>query len=124
MPEISRFYGIIIRMFFNDHLPPHFHASYPDYSAQIDIRTGDIINGELPRRALRLVQDWTELHRPELIKNYNESQKEGAIQIDAANISFLRNFGTYDKHSCYQYCASTRLVKSHRDEILVGDIYP
>lgn len=79
MPEISRFYGIIIRMFFNDHLPPYFHASYSNYSAQIDIRTGDIINGELPRRALRLVQDWTELHRPELIINYTESQKEGGI---------------------------------------------
>ena len=78
MPEISRFYGII-GMFFNDHLPPHFYASYSDYNAQINIQTGDIINGELPRRALRLVQDWTDLHREELIRNYYESQKESGI---------------------------------------------
>jgi hypothetical protein len=48
MPEISRFYGIIIRMFFNDHLPPHFHAAYSEYNAQINITTGEIVNGELP----------------------------------------------------------------------------
>lgn len=79
MPEVSRFYGIIIRMFFNDHLPPHFHANYSDYSAQINIISGEIMNGELPGRALRLVQDWTELHRNELLKNYIESQKEGGV---------------------------------------------
>jgi hypothetical protein len=79
MPEISRFYGIIIRMFFNDHSPPHFHASYSEYTAQINIDSGNIINGELPKRALRLVQEWTELHRDELVKNYYESQKEGGI---------------------------------------------
>ena len=79
MPEISRFYGIIVRMFFNDHLPPHFHASYSEFTAQISIETGEIINGELPRRAIRLVQDWTELHRNELMKNYFESQKEGGV---------------------------------------------
>ncbi len=79
MPEVSRFYGIIIRMFFNDHLPPHFHATYSEHSAQININTGEIMNGSLPSRALRLVQDWTELHRAELVKNYVESQKQGGI---------------------------------------------
>jgi hypothetical protein len=67
VPEISRFYGIIIRMFFNGHSPPHFHA------------TGNVMNGELPARAHKLVQEWVELHRVELVKNYYESQKEGGI---------------------------------------------
>jgi hypothetical protein len=79
VPEISRFYGIIIRMFFNDHNPPHFHATYSEYSAQINIDTGDVINGELPARAHKLVREWVELHRVELVKNYYESQKEGGI---------------------------------------------
>lgn len=79
MLGVSRFYGIIIRMFYNDHLPTHFHALCGDSNAQISIESGEIINANLPRRALRLVQDWTELHRQELIKNYNESQKDGGI---------------------------------------------
>ena len=79
MPEISRFYGIIIKMFFFDHLPPHFHAEYGEYKAQIAIRSGEIIKGELPRHALRLVQDWAELHLQELEENYNASQQSGGI---------------------------------------------
>ena len=55
MPEISRFYGIIIRMFFLDHLPPHFHAEYAEYKAQVSIESGEVIKGELPRHALRLI---------------------------------------------------------------------
>lgn len=66
-------------MFFNDHLPPHFHALYGNFSAQISISTGEIINGELPKRAIKLVQDWTELNREELMENYFESQKEGGV---------------------------------------------
>jgi Domain of unknown function (DUF4160) len=79
VPEVSRFYGIIIRMFFNDHAPPHFHAVYGNYSAQINISTGQIMNGELPSRAMKLVEDWTELHRNELLENYRESQKQGGV---------------------------------------------
>ena len=70
MPEISRFYGIIIRMYAGDHPPPHFHAEYGEEAAQIDIRTGSIIAGSLPRRALRLAQDWAELHRQQLLDNF------------------------------------------------------
>jgi hypothetical protein len=58
MPTISRFYGILIRMFFNDHGPPHFHARYGEFEATIDIGTLAIIEGQLPRRALNLVQEW------------------------------------------------------------------
>lgn len=79
MPEISKFYGIVIKMFFLDHLPPHFHAEYAEYKAQVAIETGEIIKGELPRHALRLVQDWAEIHKAELLENYHESQKSGGI---------------------------------------------
>jgi len=70
MPSISSFYGIIIRMFFNEHAPPHFHAQYAEYKACIDIQALTLIEGELPRRALNLVLDWAELHQAELMRNW------------------------------------------------------
>ncbi|PWU08210.1 MAG: hypothetical protein C5B50_30130 [Verrucomicrobia bacterium] len=76
MPEISRFYGIIIRMYAGDHPPPHFHAEYGSDGAQFDIQTGSILEGTLPGRALRLVQDWAELHRQELMDNFNGLQSD------------------------------------------------
>jgi hypothetical protein len=79
VPEISRFYGIIIKMFFYDHLPPHFHAEYGEFRAKFAIETGEMIEGKLPRRAIRLVQDWAELHRTELNDNYVQSQAQGGI---------------------------------------------
>ena len=60
MPTISMFYGIVIRMFFDEHAPPHFHAQYGEFKASIDIRSLSLIEGELPRRALVLVLDWAE----------------------------------------------------------------
>jgi len=74
MPEISRFYGIIIRMFYNDHNPPHFHAIYQDYEALIDISTFDIIKGELPKRALALVLEWAHAHKKELLDNWGKAR--------------------------------------------------
>ena len=65
MPIISRFFGIIIRMFFNEHAPPHFHAEYGEYRATVDIRSLTVIDGKLPRRATELVLDWAELHQGE-----------------------------------------------------------
>lgn len=56
MPAISTFYGILIRMFFHDHPPPHFHARYGEFEATIDIATLDILEGSLPNRALNLVR--------------------------------------------------------------------
>lgn len=76
MPELSRFYGIIISMYAKDHLPPHFHARYGEAVGLIEIRTGEMLEGTLPRRALRLVQDWVELHKNELLENWEESQKD------------------------------------------------
>jgi Domain of unknown function (DUF4160) len=62
MPEICRFYGIIIRMFWADHPPPHFHAIYGEYEAVINIMTAEIIQGQLPLRAHSLVAEWINLH--------------------------------------------------------------
>lgn len=70
MPEISRFFGIIIRMYFDDHPPPHFHAIYGDEEAQISIEPVAVLNGRLPRRALSMVFEWTALHQQELMKNW------------------------------------------------------
>ena len=75
MPELSRFYGIIIYMFVKDHPPPHFHVKYNEFKALINISDGEIIKGLLPRRALRLVQDWAELHQDELMENWIEASK-------------------------------------------------
>jgi len=60
MPEISRFFGIIVYMYFKDHLPPHFHAEYNGQEAQFSIETGNIIVGDLPRKQTRLIQAWVE----------------------------------------------------------------
>ena len=75
MPEISRFYGIIIRMFFNDRNPPHFHIEYQGYEAVINIKDGTV-DGKIPRRALRLVFEWLDIHKDELLKNWELSQTE------------------------------------------------
>jgi len=72
MPEISRFFGIVIVMIYGDHDPPHFHVRYSGYEAKIEIESGEIVKGELPRRALRLIQDWIELHKKELLDNFAE----------------------------------------------------
>lgn len=58
MPEISRFYGIVIQMFYNDQLPPHFHATYGSYRILVDIKRICVIKGEMPRKGLNLVLDW------------------------------------------------------------------
>ena len=74
MPEICRFYGIVIKVFFNDHSPPHFHAQYAGYEALIDIRTRAVISGNLPDRALGLVGEWVVLHRDELLSLWEKAQ--------------------------------------------------
>lgn len=76
MPVISMFYGIIIRMYFLDdkqHNLPHIHAKYAEYEASINIIDGNIIVGEIPKKQLRLVQAWIELHRDELMADWELS---------------------------------------------------
>lgn len=70
MPEISRFLGIIIAMYYNDHGPPHFHAKYSGHEALIAIGTGEILAGWLPPRALGLVEEWRELHKRDLLADW------------------------------------------------------
>ena len=75
MPRISAFYGIVIAMYFDDHPPPHFHARYGEHEAQIEILTARVLNGHLPRSALRLVQEWCELYRSELIADRERAER-------------------------------------------------
>lgn len=83
MPIISRFFGIIIRMFFNEHAPPHFHAEYAEHRAVINIRTLEVMDGKLPRRALELVLDWAELHQNELLADWDLCQQhQQPVDID------------------------------------------
>ena len=81
MPEISKFYGIIIYMYIDDHNPPHFHVWYDDYQAEITIKEG-IVRGEMPRRALRLVFEWLDLHRDELLENWERGINIGGKEYD------------------------------------------
>jgi hypothetical protein len=69
MPEISRFLGIVIAMFYRDHSPPHFHAIYGDYEVTVTIESG-VVSGEFPKRALSHVLEWLELHKTELLKDW------------------------------------------------------
>jgi hypothetical protein len=71
VPEVSRFYGIIIALYYNDHAPPHFHAKYGSDEASIHIETGAILEGSLGKRALRLVEEWRALHQSELMDDWN-----------------------------------------------------
>jgi len=79
VPEISRFFGIVIKMFFDDHNPPHFHAMYGEHEALIEIQTLTVFAGSLPPRALGLVIEWATLHQQELLDNWNRAQAQRAV---------------------------------------------
>ena len=70
MPEISRFFGIVIKMFYDDHNPPHFHAEY-EYKATFSIETGQMIQGDFPQNKAFLITAWSIIHQVELLKNWN-----------------------------------------------------
>ena len=74
MPELSRFLGIVIAMFYQDHEPAHFHAVYGEYEIKVGIEDG-VVTGEFPRRALRHVLEWYELHKAELAENWNRAKE-------------------------------------------------
>jgi hypothetical protein len=74
MPELSRFFGIVIRMFYSDHEPAHFHAIYGEYEALIEVDTLSMFRGSLPRRALALVLEWAALHRTELREDWRRAR--------------------------------------------------
>lgn len=79
MPEIARFYGIVIRMYYNDHNPPHFHAVYGEHQAQVDIQSLSVFGGSLPPRALGLVVEWATQHRDELIDDWQRARENRAL---------------------------------------------
>lgn len=80
MPEISRFYGIVITMYYGDHAPPHFHARYGGSRAAVDIRTLRVIAGSLPPRALGLVVEWGARRRDELLADWERAQSEQPLE--------------------------------------------
>ena len=79
MPRISAFYGIVVYMYWQDHVPPHFHALYAGDEAQIRIRDGTVMAGSLPATAARLVTEWTSLHREELLADWDRAQVPEAL---------------------------------------------
>jgi len=83
MPGICRFFGIVIYIYRGDHLPAHFHARYSGEEALYEIETLRVYRGRLPRRAHNLVLEWADLHRAELLDNWQRAmQREALVQID------------------------------------------
>lgn len=82
MPEISAFYGIVIYMYFSEHNPPHIHVIYQGYKAVITIKDG-IVMGNFPRRALSMVFEWLDIHREEIMANWQRmAQREAPQKIE------------------------------------------
>jgi hypothetical protein len=79
MPEICRFLGIVITMYYADHRPPHFHARYGEYEITVEIETG-LVSGRFPRRALGLILEWYTLHQGELTENWNHAQSREPLR--------------------------------------------
>jgi hypothetical protein len=79
MPEISRFLGIIISMIYDDHNPPHFHATYGDYKITVEIFSG-IVTGKFPKRALKAVLEWQEIYHEKLLEDWELAQKHEILK--------------------------------------------
>ncbi|HEX9506226.1 MAG TPA: DUF4160 domain-containing protein [Acidimicrobiia bacterium] len=79
MPRLSEFYGIVIYMYWRDHPPAHFHAVYGEDEALVRIHDGAIIAGSIPHTARRLVEQWVDLHRTELLDNWNRAGRPEAL---------------------------------------------
>ena len=79
VPRICQFYGIVIAMFYNDHQPAHFHATYGEHRALVDIENAEIIAGSLPPRASRMVSEWARMRRAELRSNWNLARRHRPI---------------------------------------------
>ena len=74
MPEISRFLGIIISMYFEEHNPPHFHVKYNEHKAVMEIQSLNVLAGYLPSKVRGLVEEWAELHQEELLVMWNTKE--------------------------------------------------
>ena len=77
MPELSRFLGVVVYMYFNDHNPPHFHVEYGEYEASITINNLALLGGDLPSRILGYVIEWASLHKQELMEDWSMIQAVG-----------------------------------------------
>ncbi|AUB34571.1 hypothetical protein COO91_00398 [Nostoc flagelliforme CCNUN1] len=80
MPEISRFFGIIITMYYNDHPPPHFHVRYNNQKAIVSIQTLEILEGELTARLFKLVTEWAILHQVELMEDWELARDNQTLE--------------------------------------------
>ncbi len=80
MPEICRFYGIVIAMFFDEHNPPHFHAKYGKDRAAFDVQTLTVLEGWLPPRVRGLVVEWASQHQAELLVNWDAARNNGRLR--------------------------------------------
>lgn len=79
MPIVSRFYGIVVFIFWRDHSPPHFHARYGEHEIIVEIETG-AITGTMPGRATSMVQQWRELHKDELMENWRLAEQKKPLR--------------------------------------------
>jgi len=79
VPRISEFYGIAIYMYHHDHFPPHFHAIYAGWEAEVDVESGALLVGSLPPSARRIVRAWAARHRGELLDNWGRARAGGAL---------------------------------------------
>jgi len=79
MPVISRFFGVVIAMYWRDHAPPHFHAKYGDDEVTIDIQTGEV-TGTMSKRALAMVDEWRLLHLDELLANWERATARQSLR--------------------------------------------
>ncbi len=84
MPVISRFYGMIVKMYFltSEHNPPHIHVVYGEYIGVIDIHTAEMIEGDLPIKALNIVKEWTLLNRDALLEMWNTQEIKSLPPIE------------------------------------------
>ena len=80
MPVISKFYGLVIRMYYNDKHAPHFHVWYAEQRALLAIQDSRLIAGRLPNRAYQLVMEWAELHRAELLANWERARRQETLE--------------------------------------------
>jgi hypothetical protein len=80
LPLISEFFGIKIYLYWEDHIPPHFHAIYGEHQVIVDIENAVVLKGAFPVRQLKLVLAWCELHREELKKNWESAKNHGEIE--------------------------------------------
>jgi hypothetical protein len=80
MPTISKFYGLVIRMYYDDKHVPHFHVGYGEYRALIAIEDGSVIAGRLPARAYRLAVEWAGLHHDELQSNWQRARRQETLE--------------------------------------------